>query len=153
MRLLAISTLGDVAGGESTLLRALPALAGRGYTTRLAVPSDGALRATARKRDIATVRIPLGPPDRLTAAAPLGLGVAPLHLARTDVVWLNGPPTQRLVPALALTGRRAVLRVNNPLLEAPAWWRALRATGGSWWITVPSRATGRSAWRSGRHPS
>ncbi|MFL5823903.1 MAG: glycosyltransferase family 4 protein [Solirubrobacteraceae bacterium] len=141
MRLLAVSTLGEVAGGESTLLRALPALRRRGYAPRLAVPSGGDLRKAARERDVPTVRIPLGPPERFTPAALIGMIAAPPHLARCDVVWLNGPPTQRLLPALALTGRRAVLRVNNPLSEPPAWWRR----PGYWRIvqviSVPSQAT------------
>ena len=57
------------------------------------------------------------------------------------MVWLNGPSTQRLVPALALTGRRAVLRVNNPLTEPPSWWRRRRYWQIVRAISAPSRAT------------
>ena len=141
MRLLAVSALGEVAGGESTLLRTLPALTRRGYEVRLAVPSRGGLSRAAGARNIQTVRLPLGPPERFTPAALLGVVLAPAHLARTDVVWLNGPSTQRLLPALIAMGRPAVLRVNNPLSEPPAWWRRSRCWSVVRAISVPSSAT------------
>jgi glycosyltransferase involved in cell wall biosynthesis len=122
MRVLAVSTLAEVAGGELMLLRVLPELQRRGLGIRLGVPGPGRLVGMARKRGIQTSRIPLGPPDRRTPAALAGLILGTAQLLRSDVAWLNGLPAQRLVPALALTRRRAVLRVNNPLPEAPAAW-------------------------------
>ena len=65
-RLLAVSALADVAGGESTLLRTLPALAARGYEPRLAVPAPGPLVLAAQGRGIRTVVVALGPPEKLT---------------------------------------------------------------------------------------
>lgn len=123
MRILAVSTLAHVAGGELMLLRVLPRLARRGHRVRLAVPGDGRLLEAARALDIETTRIPLGPPDRRTSAAAVGLLMALRELPWADAVWLNGLPTERLVPALVLCRRRAVLRVNNPLAAAPAAWR------------------------------
>jgi glycosyltransferase involved in cell wall biosynthesis len=139
-RLLAVSALADVAGGESTLLRALPALARRGFEPRLAVPARGELATAAEGRGIPTVVVPLGPPERLTPRALAGAPLAAAHLLRSEVVWLNGPSTQRLVPSLALTGRRAVLRVNNPLAEPPAWWRRRRYWQVVRAVSVPSSA-------------
>ena len=141
MRLLAVSALADVAGAESTLLRTLPVLARRGYEPRLAVPAAGALAEAARLRGIRTARLPLGPPEKFTLAALTGVGIGAAHLTRTDVVWLNGPSTQRLVPALALTGRRAMLRFNNPLTSPPAWWRRSRYWRVVRAVSVPSQAT------------
>jgi glycosyltransferase involved in cell wall biosynthesis len=141
MRLLAVSALAEVAGGESTLLRILPLLARRGYSVRLAVPARGPLEAAARDRGISTVVLPLGPPERFTARALGGAGLGVARLVGGDVVWLNGPSTQRLVPALALTRRGAVLRVNNPLSERPRWWRRRRYWETVRAISVPSRAT------------
>jgi glycosyltransferase involved in cell wall biosynthesis len=123
MRVLAVSTLAEVAGGELMLLRVLPELQRRGAGVRLAVPGPGRLAQAAAARGITTTRIPLGPPDRRTPAALAGVVMAIGHLARADVAWLNGLPTQRLVPALALTRRRAILRVNNPLSQTPAAWK------------------------------
>jgi glycosyltransferase involved in cell wall biosynthesis len=140
-RLLAVSALADVAGGESTLLRTLPALARRGYEPRLAVPARGALAAAAAARGIPTIVLPLGPPEKFTPQAVAGAARAATQVPRSDVVWLNGPSTQRLVPALALTGRRAVLRVNNPLARPPAWWRRKRYWNTARAISVPSGAT------------
>lgn len=140
-RLLAVSALADVAGGESTLLRILPVLSSRGYTARLAVPDRGELADAARARRIPTVVVPLGPPEKLTGRAVAGAPVGAAHLLRSDVVWLNGPSTQRLVPAMALTGSKAVLRVNNPLAEPPAWWRRTRYWKIVRAISVPSTAT------------
>ncbi len=148
-RLLAVSALADVAGGESTLLRALPALARRGYQPRLAVPARGELATAAAARGLPTVVLPLGPPEEFTPQALAGATLATAHLLRTDVVWLNGPSTQRLVPALALTGRRAVLRVNNPVAESPAWWRRRRYWQIVRAISVPSSATARECIAAG----
>lgn len=151
-RLLAVSALAQVAGGESTLLRILPLLGERGYEVRLAVPARGALQSAARARGIPTVVLPLGPPERFGVSALVGAALAPAQLARTDVVWLNGPSTQRLVPALALTGRRAVLRVNNPLSEPPAWWRRRRYWRVVRAISAPSRATAQECLAAGAPP-
>ena len=140
-RLLAVSALAEVAGGESTLLRILPILSARGYAVRLAVPARGDLVQAAQARSIPSVVLPLGPPERLTPGAVAGVPLAAARLLRSDVVWLNGPSTQRLVPSLALTGRRAVLRVNNPLAEPPAWWRRRRYWEIVRAISVPSTAT------------
>lgn len=140
-RLLAVSALAEVAGGESTLLRILPILSSSGYTVRLAVPARGDLAEVAEARGIRTCVVPLGPPEKFTPLSVAGAPLAAAHLLRSDVVWLNGPSTQRLVPALALTGRRAVLRVNNPLAEPPAWWRRQRYWKLVRAISVPSTAT------------
>ncbi|HVS29198.1 MAG TPA: glycosyltransferase family 4 protein [Solirubrobacteraceae bacterium] len=121
-KLLAVSALADVAGGEAMLLRTLPELAKRDWSVRLAVPADGALSAAADELGIETVRLPLGPPDRRSAAAIAGALRAPRAARAVDALLLNGLSTQRLVPSLALARRRAVLHVTNPLHSAPAAW-------------------------------
>jgi glycosyltransferase involved in cell wall biosynthesis len=152
MRLLAVSPLSEIYGGEQELLRVLPAVRRRGHQVMLAVPADGPLRDAASERGIPTARVPLGPPDRLTGAALAGAVLAPVHLLRCDAVWLNGLSAQRLVPALALTGRRAVLRVNNPLPAPPAWWRRKRFWDIVRAISAPSGATGSECVAAGAPP-
>ncbi len=151
-RLLAASALSVVAGGENELLRVLPVLKTRGYEPRVAVPARGELADAIRAQGIPTVTIPLGPPERFTARSLLGAALSPVELLRSDVVWLNGLSTQRLVPGLALTGRRAVLRVNNPLSEPPAWWRRRRYWSVVRAISVPSRATAQECIAAGAPP-
>jgi glycosyltransferase involved in cell wall biosynthesis len=151
-RLLAVSALAEVAGGESTLLRILPVLSGRGYDVRLAVPARGGLADAARSRGIPTVVVPLGPPESFTAESVAGAARAVPGLLRSDVVWLNGPSTQRLVPALALTGRRALLRFNNPVAEPPAWWRRSRYWKVVRAVSVPSQAMARDCVAAGAPP-
>jgi glycosyltransferase involved in cell wall biosynthesis len=151
-RLLAVSALPEVAGGESILLRILPRLAGLGYQVRLAVPAPGGLQDAAHARGISTMVIPLGPPEAFTARAVRGALVAIPRLARTDVVWLNGPSTQRLVPVMALTRCRGVLRFNNPLTRPPAWWRRTRYWDIVPVVTVPSQATADECIAAGAPP-
>jgi glycosyltransferase involved in cell wall biosynthesis len=139
-RLLAVSALAEVAGGESTLLRILPVLSRRGYKIRLAVPARGGLDDAAARRGLDTVTVPLGPPESFGPRTLAGAAVALPYLARSDVAWLNGPSTQRLVPALALTRRRALLRFNNPLSDPPAWWRRRRYWDVVRAVSVPSQA-------------
>ncbi len=88
----------------------------------MTVPGAGPLADAASARGIATRRLPLGPPDRRSAAAVRGVAAAPVALHDADAVLLNGLPAQRVVPALALVGAPALLRVNNPLPEPPAAW-------------------------------
>jgi glycosyltransferase involved in cell wall biosynthesis len=121
-RLLVVSPLAEVAGGEMMLLRILPLLKRRGWRVRLAVPGGGELRAAARREGIDTVPLPLGPPAKRTLSSYVGAGLAPFVAGRSDVVFLNGLSTQRVARTLRATGRRAVLRVNNPLDEPPAAW-------------------------------
>jgi glycosyltransferase involved in cell wall biosynthesis len=139
-RLLAVSALADVAGGESTLLRILPILSGRGYTVRLAVPARGALAEAAAARGLRTCVIPLGPPESFAVRSMAGAALALPYLLGSDVVWLNGPSTQRLVPVLAATGRRAVLRYNNPIAAPPSWWRRKRYWETVRAVSAPSQA-------------
>lgn len=94
------------------------------------MPSAGRLERAAHAAGIETRRLDLGPPERRTAAAYAGAALAPFVLRGADAVLLNGLSTQRVVPALRLTRRRAgqarhpaVLRVDNPLLEPPRAWR------------------------------
>jgi len=133
VRLLAVSPLAGLAGGETSLLRLLIELRERGWQVRLAVPGRGPLRDTARAASLPVVRLPLGRPERAGPAALAGAALAPLAARGAEVVLLNGLPAQRLVPVLAPLGRPLVVRVNNPLPAAPrAWrrrgfWRAVRA--------------------------
>jgi len=87
------------------------------------VPSAGRLERAAHAAGIETRRLDLGPPERRTAAAYAGAALAPFALRRADAVLLNGLSTQRVVPALRLIRRPAVLRVDNPLLGPPRAWR------------------------------
>jgi glycosyltransferase involved in cell wall biosynthesis len=117
---MAISALADTAGAEVMLLRLLPELQRRGWSTRLTVPANGDLRRDAHAAGIATVRLPLGPPARRTAGSYVGAALAPALARRADVVLLNGLPTQRVLRTLR---RRSLLHVTNPLERPPRAWR------------------------------
>jgi glycosyltransferase involved in cell wall biosynthesis len=123
MRLIAISALADTAGAEVMLLRLLPELQRRGWSTRLTVPGGGDLRRDADAAGIATARLPLGPPARRTAGSYVGAALAPALARRADVVLLNGLSTQRVLRTLAPIRRRALLHVTNPLERPPRAWR------------------------------
>lgn len=132
-RLTAVNPLADVAGGETGLLRLLPRLAQRGWAVRLTVPTRGRLEEAARSLGVTVRRLPLGPPERRTAASYAGGALAPLVLAGSDVVFLNGLSTQRVLPALSALRRPAVLRVNNPLTAPPPAW-----SRDGFWRGVPA---------------
>jgi glycosyltransferase involved in cell wall biosynthesis len=80
-------------------------------------------------------RLPLGAPAtrRKPLAAVAGLVRAAQASGAADVVLLNGLSTQRVLHALRLRRRPAVLHVNNPVAdEVPAWsrpwtWSVVRA--------------------------
>jgi len=129
----AVNPLPGVAGGETTLLRLLPRLGERGWRVSMTVPAGGRLRAAAETIGLDVRLLPLGPPERRTGASYAGAALAPVVLAGADSVLLNGLSTQRVVPALTLLRRPALLLVNNPLPEPPAawgrrgFWRRVRA--------------------------
>ena len=123
MRLVAISALADTAGAEVMLLRLLPELERRGWTTRLTVPAGGGLLEDARAAGIATARLPLGPPGRRTAGSYVGAALAPAIARGADVLLLNGLSTQRVLRTLRPFRRRALLHVTNPLDQEPHAWR------------------------------
>jgi len=122
-----------MAGGETGLLRLLPLLAERGWDVSATVPGPGRLRKALQRAGVDVHTLPLGPPERRTAASYAGALLAAGVLRGADVALLNGLSTQRVVPALRLLRRPAVLIVNNPVTEAPpAWsdtrhWRTVRA--------------------------
>ena len=128
-----MNPLPGVAGGETTLLRLLPRLGERGWRVSMTVPAGGRLRAAAETIGLDVRLLPLGPPERRTGASYAGAALAPVVLAGADSVLLNGLSTQRVVPALTLLRRPALLLVNNPLPEPPAawgrrgFWRRVRA--------------------------
>lgn len=121
-RLVAVNPLPWVAGGETTLLRLLPRLSERGWQVSMTVPAAGRLGQAGEALGLPVRRLALGPPQRRTATSYLGAALAPLALAGTDVALLNGLSTQRVVPALSLLRRPALLCVNNPLPAPPAAW-------------------------------
>lgn len=151
-RLLAISPLAGIAGGEVILLRLAPLLARRGWDVRIAVPGRGALADAARDAGITVSRLPLGPPERRTSASYLGAALAPLQVSRADVVLLNGLSTQRVLPALRLTRRPALLHVNNPLERAPRAWRRMGFWEAVRYVWVDSRWSAEQCAAAGAPP-
>jgi len=121
-RLVAVNPLPWVAGGETTLLRLLPRLSEHGWRVSMTVPARGRLSEAGEALGLPVRRLALGPPQRRTLASYAGAALAPLVLARADVALLNGLSTQRVVPALRLLRRPALLCVNNPLPEPPTAW-------------------------------
>ncbi|MGI8845192.1 MAG: glycosyltransferase family 4 protein, partial [Thermoleophilaceae bacterium] len=130
-RAIAVSPLATLAGGETNLLRLIPALTPHGWATTITVPGEGRLRRSAEAAGIPVRRLRLGPPERRTPAAYAGAALAVRVLGDCDVALLNGLSTQRVVPALAVLGRPAVLVVNNPVESPPRAWRHARQ-----WTTI-----------------
>jgi hypothetical protein len=134
MKVLAISPLASVAGGEVMLLRLAPELRSRHWDVAATVPGKGELEERLRKEGVPVARLPLGPPARRKPAAALaGAARAVRTAAGADVVLLNGLSTQRVLHALRLRRRPAVLHVTNPIVGGvPAWsrpwtWSVVRA--------------------------
>jgi glycosyltransferase involved in cell wall biosynthesis len=126
VRVLAISPLASVAGGEVMLLRVIPELRSRHWDVAATVPGKGELETALREEGLPVTRLPLGPPaGRKPLAAVAGLAAAARLVAGADVVFLNGLSTQRILGAVRLRGRPAVLHVTNPLVAGVrAWSRA-----------------------------
>jgi glycosyltransferase involved in cell wall biosynthesis len=134
MKLLAISPLASVAGGEIMLLRLVPELRSRHWDVAATVPAKGELEDLLRKDGVPVMRLPLDPPARRKpVAAVAGLAGAARVAAGADVVLLNGLSTQRVLRAVRLRRRPAVLHVTNPIVAGvPAWsrswtWSVVRA--------------------------
>jgi glycosyltransferase involved in cell wall biosynthesis len=134
VRLLAVSPLASVAGGEVMLLRLAPELVARHWEVRATVPARGELEERLRREGVRVARMPLGTPARRKPATALaGVARAVRAAGEADVVLLNGLSTQRALRALRLRRRPAVLHVTNPLgAGVPAWsrpwtWSVVRA--------------------------
>jgi glycosyltransferase involved in cell wall biosynthesis len=135
MRVLAICPLATVAGGEVMWLRLAPELVARRWDVRTTVPGRGELEERLRRDGMPVARLPLGPPAarRKPLAAIAGLTRAAWASGSADLVLLNGLSTQRVLYALRLRRRPAVLHVNNPIVNGvEAWsrpwtWSVVRA--------------------------
>ena len=123
MKVLAVSPLASVAGGEVMLLRLVPELRSRHWDVKATVPGKGELEDLLRKDGVPVMRLPLGPPTgRKPVAAVAGLTRAGRVVADADVVLLNGLSTQRVLRAVRLRRRPAVLHVTNPIVGGVAAW-------------------------------
>jgi glycosyltransferase involved in cell wall biosynthesis len=124
MRVLTICPLATVAGGEVMWLRLAPELVARHWDARTTVPGRGELEDRLRREGLPVARLPLGPPAarRKPLAALAGVVRAARASGSADVVLLNGLSTQRVLHALRLRRRPAVLHVNNPILGGVAAW-------------------------------
>ena len=134
MKILAVCPLARVAGGETMLLRLVPELRSRHWDVAATVPAKGELEHLLRKDGVPVVRLPLGAAaGSKPVAAVAGVTRAGSVVADADVVLLNGLSTQRVLRALRLRRRPAVLHVTNPIVAAvPAWsrswtWSVVRA--------------------------
>ena len=134
MKVLAVSPLASVAGAEVMLLRLVPELRSRRWDVEATVPGKGELEERLRKDGVPVVRLPLGlPAQRKPVSAVAGLARAARVVAGADVVLLNGLSTQRVLQAVRLRRRPAVLHVTNPIVAGvPAWsrswtWSVVRA--------------------------
>ena len=134
MKVLAVSPLASVAGAEVMLLRLVPELRSRHWDVEATVPGKGELEERLRKDGVPVLRLPLGlPAQRKPVSAVAGLARAARVVAGADVVLLNGLSTQRVLQAVRLRRRPAVLHVTNPIVAGvPAWsrswtWSVVRA--------------------------
>jgi glycosyltransferase involved in cell wall biosynthesis len=134
VRLAAVAPLASVAGGEAMLLRLLPELRSRRWDVVASVPGRGELEERLRREGVPVVRLPLGPPARRKPVAALAGAARAVRVAgAADIVLLNGLSAQRVLHAVRLRRRPAVLHVNNPIVGGvPAWsrpwtWSVVRA--------------------------
>jgi glycosyltransferase involved in cell wall biosynthesis len=127
-RLLAINPVDHPGGAEVTLIRLLDGLRDRGWTVTLTTPNAGPLSNWASRAGARHVALPVGGLGRGQGARALASYPAARRLAAaSDVVYLNGTVTGRLLPAVcartAGTGARTVLHVHDMVQRVPALWR------------------------------
>jgi len=136
-RLLAINPVDHPGGAETTLLRLLAGLKGRGWSVELTTPGTGPLREAAGHAGYRWHALPVGglgagQGARAAASWPRARWLC----RRFDVVYLNGAVCGRLLPALALspaltrlTGGvpaprpRLVLHIHDIVDRVPEFWR------------------------------
>ena len=147
MNILFLDQFGGLGGAQRCLLDLLPAMAGHGWTARVAIPEDGPLAAKVRAIGVAVDSISSGPYNstrktlldcaRFTLETPrLAKRIASLAASHAiHLLYVNGP---RLLPASAIVARhrRVPLIFHCHVhLGQPA---AIRAAG---WSLAHSRAT------------
>jgi glycosyltransferase involved in cell wall biosynthesis len=123
-RIVAVAPVDHPGGAETTLLRLLRQLAGRGWETVLTTPGAGPLRAAARADGHGWRALPIGGLGRGTGARAVLAWPLARHLAATaDVIYLNGAVCGRLLPALPAGRGRRVLHVHDIVQRLPPFWR------------------------------
>ncbi len=122
-RIAAITPVDHPGGAETTLLRLLSRLAGRGWKVTLTTPGPGPLRDQALHADHDWRALALGGLARRAGARAIGSWPTARRLAREhDVVYLNGAVCGRLLPALP-PGALRVLHVHDMVGRVPRFWR------------------------------
>src|SRR4051812_36517220 len=121
--LLAVAPVDHPGGAEIGLLRLLPRLRHAGWEITLSTPGDGPVRRAAEQRGLRTTGLDLGglregQGARAVAAFPRARRLARRH----DVIYLNGTPAGRLLPALPRDAH-AVLHVHDIVDQVPAKWK------------------------------
>jgi glycosyltransferase involved in cell wall biosynthesis len=132
-RLLAINQVDHPGGAETTLMRLLAGLAGRGWEVRMTTPGFGPLRDSALAAGFGWRALPVGGLARRQGFRAIGSWPAVRRLARAaDVVYLNGAVSGRVLPALLGVGPArdtgghalVVLHVHDIVARVPPFWRA-----------------------------
>ncbi|HEY5427605.1 MAG TPA: glycosyltransferase, partial [Solirubrobacteraceae bacterium] len=124
--LLAVTAADEPGGAETTLLRLLARLRGRGWDVTVTTPGDGAMREAALAAGHAWRSLPVGGLAAGAGARAVSAWPAVRRLAAASpdgVVYLNGTVTGRLLPALAGAHVRRVLHVHDTVGRVPAFWR------------------------------
>ena len=153
LRVLAVAQAGEPGGAELALLRVAPALAREGVEVDLAVPGEGGVATAARGLGLAVHELPLGPLrrggwPRAVVAWPRARAL--VRRVGPDVVWLNGPVTQRVVPALG--GAPALLHLHDFVEHRPGQWRGRRFWREVRLVACASDAVARAAAAAGAPP-
>jgi glycosyltransferase involved in cell wall biosynthesis len=123
-RILAVAPVSEPGGAETTLLRLLRGLAGRGWEVTLTAPTSGSLSSEATRRGLGFAELALGGLHDGQGARAILSWPRARRLARSaDVVYLNGAVCGRLLPALGARGRRVVLHIHDMVERVPRFWR------------------------------
>ena len=122
--LLAVAATDHPGGAEIGLLRFLRRLRHAGWDVLVTTPGPGAASHAAEQRGLRWCPLSLGG-VRTRGAGTRAMGSYPAarRLARGhDVVYLNGAPCARVLPAVP-RDRRVVLHLHEAVAGAPAAWR------------------------------
>ncbi len=122
---MAINPVDHPGGAETTLLRLLAGLHGRGWELTVSTPTAGPLARQSTAAGYAHVVLPLGGIGARQGLRALASFPRARLLARgADVVYLNGGVSGRLLPAVGiLTPARTVLHLHDMVEAASPLWR------------------------------
>ncbi len=123
-RLVAVAAVDEPGGAETTLMRLLARLRGRGWEITLTTPGGGTLREAALAADLDWRPLRVGGLRERTGGRAVLSWPRMRRLGRgAAVVYLNGSVCGRLLPALPAGAARRVLHVHDIVERVPSFWQ------------------------------